>query len=218
MESDYETYNLDEEEDATASFEKATQCPICHKVGDFDMLYSCFYEESAYSIHLCHFCDSVFFTIYRDYAGVFQIQYQYPKEVENSSMPIYIEQLSPQFLNIYQQALKAEEYNLDQIAGMGFRKALEFLVKDYSISKTPSDADKIKEMPLNSCIEKYIDHHKIKALAKRAAWLGNDHSHYLKKHSGRDLQDLKTLISLATQWINLEIESETYEREIEFKK
>ena len=73
-------------------------------------------------------------------------------------------------------------------------------------------------MPMGQCIEKYIDHSRIKALAKRATWLGNDFAHYLKKHTDHDLKDLKELISLTMQWINLEIESEAYEREITFKK
>ena len=35
------------------------------------------------------------------------------------------------FLTIYNQSLSAEDNNLDQIAGIGYRKALEFLIKDY---------------------------------------------------------------------------------------
>jgi hypothetical protein len=33
-------------------------------------------------------------------------------------------------VEIAQQASDAEQYGLDQIAGVGYRKALEFLIKD----------------------------------------------------------------------------------------
>ena len=73
-------------------------------------------------------------------------------------------------------------------------------------------------MPMAQCIERFIEHPRTKALAKRAAWLGNDYAHYLKKHTDRDLKDLKALISLTVQWINLEIESTAYESEIIYQK
>lgn len=46
-----------------------------------------------------------------------------------------INSISPQFVLIYNQAYYAEQTNLDQICGVGYRKALEFLIKDYLISK-----------------------------------------------------------------------------------
>lgn len=40
---------------------------------------------------------------------------------------------------------------------MGYRKALEFLVKDYAIFLNQEDEDKIKNASLSSCINNYID-------------------------------------------------------------
>lgn len=37
-----------------------------------------------------------------------------------------ISELSPQFVKIYNQALAAESYSLDEIAGLGYRKSLDF--------------------------------------------------------------------------------------------
>ena len=138
--------------------------------------------------------------------------------IEETNIPDQIIALSPQFSTIYEQALRAEQEHLDQIAGFGYRRALEFLVKDYAISKQTDEKDKIQAMPMAQCIERFIEHPRTKALAKRAAWLGNDYAHYLKKHTDRDLKDLKALISLTVQWINLEIESTAYESEITYQK
>lgn len=42
-----------------------------------------------------------------------------------------ISELSPNFCEIYNQAYIAEQTNLMQICGTGYRKSLEFLIKDY---------------------------------------------------------------------------------------
>src|SRR5262249_28552793 len=67
-----------------------------------------------------------------------------------------IEKVSPNFTDIYNRAGKAEADGLGEIAGMGFRKALEFLVKDFAIHKNPSDADAIKRILLGRCIKQYV--------------------------------------------------------------
>lgn len=218
MEIEVDCLDLDQDEHIEYVFKKITQCPICHKIGEFELLYACACGNTAYSVSFCNFCEKAFLTIYDYCDQVFQPICQFPEQFEETSIPPHVNQISAQFPIVYAQALQAESEGLDQIAGLGFRRSLEFLVKDYAILKNPDVEDVIKSMPMAQCIEKYIDHFRIKELAKRAAWLGNDYAHYLKKHSDRDLKDLKELISLTMQWINLEIESETYEREIKFKK
>jgi hypothetical protein len=41
-------------------------------------------------------------------------------------------------------------------------------------------------------------------VASRAAWLGNDETHYLRTWEDKDLTDLKKLIELTVQWIEIE--------------
>ena len=112
-----------------------------------------------------------------------------------------IEKLSPQFVKIYNQAFSAEDSGLDEIAGIGYRKALEFLTKDFCIHTSPDDEDSIKEMPLAACIKKYIDNTNINTLAEKAAWIGNDETHYVRKHSDRDISDLKKFIDARVYFV-----------------
>jgi hypothetical protein len=51
-----------------------------------------------------------------------------PNDVEFSQI---IRGISPDYCEIYNQAHKAEQANLELVAGPGYRKALEFLIKDY---------------------------------------------------------------------------------------
>ena len=111
--------------------------------------------------------------------------------------------LSEQFIKIYNQALAAETSNLDEIAGLGYRKAMEFLIKDFAIHCHPSDEETIKSMPLTQCINAYIDAPNIKTLATRSAWIGNDEAHYIRKQENRDVNDMKAFIKATVYFISM---------------
>ncbi len=112
-----------------------------------------------------------------------------------------IQSISESFVKIYNQAYAAEQQNLLEICGVGYRKALEFLIKDYIISIIPNEQEKVVKEPLSYCITKFVDDVNIQDVAKRAAWLGNDETHYFRKWEGKNLDDLKTLINLVVYWI-----------------
>jgi hypothetical protein len=90
---------------------------------------------------------------------------------------------------------------LEDIAGPGYRKALEFLVKDFAISLVTDEAEKakIKEIPLQAVIKTYFSGDNLPVVSSRAVWLGNDETHYERRWVGKDLQDLKKLI-IATEY------------------
>jgi hypothetical protein len=113
----------------------------------------------------------------------------------------FIQDTSNDFCSIAQEAGIAEQYGLTQICGVGYRKALEFLIKDYLIKKRPADAEAIKATLLGKCIENYITDVNTKEVAKRAAWLGNDEVHYERRWIDKDLSDLKRMINLVLHWM-----------------
>ena len=115
-----------------------------------------------------------------------------------------IAEISPRFHEIANQSEKAESDGLDEIAGMGFRKALEFLIKDYCINITPDKEAEIKKMPLAQVIGAHVKDQNIKTCASRAAWLGNDEAHYERVWTDHDIKDLKLLIRLTQNWISNE--------------
>ena len=115
-----------------------------------------------------------------------------------------IQSISENFITIYNQAFAAEQQNLTEICGVGYRKALEFLIKDYIILNKPTEKDKVEKKMLGSCIADYVDDDRIKTVAKRAVWLGNDETHYIRKWDGKNLDDLKRLIELTVHWIEME--------------
>lgn len=165
-------------------------------------------------LYLCRSCSKSFVSQYACYKiegknGVssFRTELQYigPSGFSEKSFGPEIADCSPQFVKIYNQALEAESQDLNEIAGLGYRKAMEFLMKDFCIHKNPDDQESIKAMPLAQCIQKYIDSVQIKTLATRAAWIGNDEAHYIRKQEDRDVQDMKRFIEAAVHFISMDL-------------
>ena len=130
-----------------------------------------------------------------------QIEYIGPVNPEKRNFDNVILEVSPQFSVIYNQAKAAEVYGLDQIAGCGYRRAFEFLIKDYLCYCNQDLTNEIKKEFLGTCIKNRIDHPKLKQIAERTAWLGNDLTHYEQRYEDKDIEDLKLLIDLSIYWI-----------------
>jgi hypothetical protein len=133
-----------------------------------------------------------------------------PIEVREPELPSEVVEVSPSFKAVYVQSSAAEAYGLNEIAGMGYRKALEFLIKDFSAKKNGDKAEKIKAMPLAACIREFVDDANIKACSNRAAWLGNDETHYVRRWEGKDISDLKILVQLTIGWVRNHVLTEKY--------
>lgn len=199
--------------DKTLTIDIPSKCPHCGRtmfpqhVGESTSSESArFIEEGRFAvIFRCAFEDCLkYFVIeyihdgHKD-ASMVDYTYRPPIKVK---LPKNIEKISPVFVEIYSQATVAEREKLDQIAGVGYRKAAEFLIKDYAISKNPSDEENIKSIMLGKVIANYLnDFPKIQVLAKSVAWIGNDETHYVRRHDDKDVKDLKKFILSAAQFI-----------------
>lgn len=115
-----------------------------------------------------------------------------------------IKNLSPDFYEIYSQALTAEKNNLNEISGMAFRKSIEFLIKDFLIISKEHPEDEISKLPLQKAIN-LIDNERIRTLATACVWLGNDETHYIKKHTDRGQEDIKIFIKSLYSFIHHEL-------------
>ena len=134
----------------------------------------------------------------------------YPQKAKKRKFGKVAADISPSFVTVYNQANAAEAYNLSEIAGMGYRKAMEYLIKDYAIKIYPENKEEIKKKALSKCIDDYVAEPKIKEMAKRAVWLGNDETHYVKKWVDKDITDMKNLIDLTLYWMDFERMTKEY--------
>lgn len=191
-------------------------CPLCHHGIEPRMIGSNVVERKGHEGNILQLlyrcprqdCQRAFIATYwqgRNYPGelekIFALRNTAPYRGVEPEIPDEIKKLSTNFVEIYSQAHTAEHYGLSQIAGVGYRKSLEFLVKDYCISKNTENEQEIKTNFLGVCINEFVDDANIRECAKRAAWLGNDESHYVRKWEDKEIKDLKILIQLTMAWI-----------------
>lgn len=193
------------------------QCPYCHTIitpivrtayvasGNLRVIYHCPNID----------CEEVFVGLY---GHEFSDNYSYSGvtfgRFVGKVFSAIINEISPTFIEIYNQAEFSEEHNLKHISGVAYRKALEFLIKDYLIKLKPDSEEKIKKKFLGYCIKEDIDNTNLKTVAERAAWLGNDETHYIRKWEDKDITDLKRLIDLTVHWIEMEEQTKKYLEEM----
>lgn len=205
-------------EDTARISQEPDLCPICYT--RIKPIFFRAYKEIGSAIlqivYRCPAkkCDKLFISYYERHTDYFIFGFSVPRSVEKREFPENIQTLSGNFCNIYNQAYEAEKRNLTEICGAGYRKALEFLIKDYAIKKNEKDKVKISRMFLSNCINEYIEEGRIKSCAERATWLGNDAVHYYRTWEDKDLEDLKNLIELTVHWIELVLRSDEYTDEM----
>ena len=204
------------------TFEIPDECPVCHShiAPEFRLGYALVPSRPAQVVWRCtnDKCDQLFVTKYTWLEEHNNARYQLvksePVKPTQRSFSDEIAGISRDFVSIYNEALAAEEYGLLHVCGPGYRKALEYLLKDYLITLSPSDSVKIKAEFLGTCIESRVADPRLKECAKRAAWLGNDETHYERRWMEKDLQDLKTLIELSVHWIESELLTNAYKTDM----
>jgi len=121
------------------------------------------------------------------------------------------------FIKTYLQSLVAENNGLDELAGMGYRKAIEYLVKDWAIQTKPEDKQKIESSWLGGVINDYYTGD-LKEILERATWLGNDQAHYNKIFEEYDLDILKELIELIMVELDRQYKKKHYIETIQKRK
>ena len=196
------------------SFEKSNICPRCHLgisatvEANSNLTTTDGVTQFFSVIFSCPVCLQHFVEIYE----TFKENYKYfgypigyvPYQIIDKEVPEKIKNFSPKFFDIYSQALTAEDNKLFEISGMGFRKSIEFLIKDFLIEILSKPKEEITKLPLQQAIN-LIDNDRIRTLATASLWLGNDETHYSRKHLDRDTQDMKNFIVALYSFINYEL-------------
>lgn len=179
-------------------------CPACGSLAA--PIFLCYDYRSGVSFCRCPVEQCGSYYMLRQVGGWVEYLPNHPLKSEDFGE--IINSISPKFVKIYNEAYVAEQMSLMEVCGVGYRKAVEFLIKDYVIEgKEPGVIEQIKRMQLAQCIENYVTDLNVRNVSKRAVWLGNDETHYVKKWEEKDVQDLKGLIRLTVRWIEQEKET-----------
>ena len=140
-----------------------------------------------------------------------EIKYSYTPKITND-LPNNICQMFPDFTEIYNQSLTAEHYHLNKISGIGYRKALEFLIKSFAIQQNPLEEDNIKGKFLGKVIsENLSDLPRVQKLAKAANWISTDEVHYEQRFTDSDIESMKHFIKSAATFISASLDADEAE-------
>jgi hypothetical protein len=207
-------------------------CPTCHHkiIPEFISLYTSSNFPELYAFFKCtnSNCHSAIIAEYEqikatitpntghgttrtEYYELLKIRPVKPAPVTFS---LEIQNISPKFVEIFNQANASESFSLTEISGIAYRKSLEFLIKDYLITSLNKDPDTIKKKFLGKCINEDITDENIKSTAQRATWLGNDEAHYYRIWENKDIEDLKLLIKITANWIENHLLTQKYKTEM----
>ena len=203
--------NYDNWDSAKVNVTVTDICPNCGKGIEPVLKTTSFYkDEHSHILFLTLFCNSCKYAWVDSYdylpdcGEAFPHNLHFYKELP-SEFPKEISELSPQGVKTYIQSLQAEADGYDTLVGIGLRKSLEFIIKDYLIHRLPEKADEIKRKPLGSVIKDYINDQILQKLAQATAWIGNDETHYVRKHTGKDLKDLKNFLKATIRFIEYQL-------------
>jgi hypothetical protein len=188
-------------------------CPVCHRHSEIEFIRAEWINMGAgvQAIWRCAYAGcKQFFFCYHGKPPLVEILSVRPVKPQSSAFSDAVLSISPTFGQIFNEAEEAAQNGLLNVAGPGYRKSFEFLIKDYAKSLAPDKAGEIENKFSGAVVGAYISDARIQAVAKRCLWLGNDETHYLKKWTTHDMADLVALIKLVAHWVDIEQLSKKY--------
>ncbi len=197
-------------------YDEIEECPLCHFAIQPRIIDVCYVDDGLpdsfchlYITFYCQKCHRLFLADYRQnfLGGLYLYTGEYTQAPAAPNYEKFTPQictLSPTFVSTYAQAQQAESIGLTEIFGIGYRKALEYLVKDYLCHVDPEHEEDIKKELLGRSIRR-IDNTKIKTLAERSTWIGNDETHYVRKHEDLNVDDMKRFIIAMVRYVDSEL-------------
>jgi hypothetical protein len=189
------------------SVEVPDACPICHRHSEVTFAGGDEIDRGAgvQVIFRCGYvgCRQFFFCYYGPKPQTTLLSVK-PTKPQLSVFSEAVRAISPTFVLVFAEAEEAAQLGLKHIAGPGYRKAFEFLIKDYAKSLVPAEqAQAIESQFSGSVVNSFISDPRIQEVAKRSLWLGNDETHYMRKWTEHNIGDLVTLIKLTVHWIDI---------------
>lgn len=183
-------------------------CPNCGVANNPQSNFIGLYSNIAAFTHLCTRCSKYHYTMQAIRANdgeAEELFLCYP-EYSVEKVPTLLLEHCPNFSRVYSQALRADSEGLEDLAGMGYRAALEFLIKDYALAfnlDTLEDIAKLKT--LSTTISHYFNKKNGELLAFNTAEVvsivGNDFTHWYKEHDFT-LSDIKNYLDIMITYIN----------------
>lgn len=193
---------------------KIQMCPFCEFGTDPVILnnYVVFFNQGTENRALvlslrCTHCNRKFISVnsFNEYTKDSKFMGTFPTSTAPEYKSERIEKISPRFISLYNQSLRAEHNGDIDLAGFGMRSALETLVKDYSVEILKIDESKVAKTSLCDCIGNYLGNKDLISTADVVRILGNDYVHAQKKYPEHDFEVLKNYMDIFISLIDVQL-------------
>lgn len=154
----------------------------------------------------CTSCDKIFHVSYKKYDNkdCYEPFCIFPN-FNGRDFSEEITNISPRFVKLYNQAYKAEYDGNYELAGCGYRNALEVLIKDYAISILKVPKEEVVKCKLFKVIELYVPDVDMTNCADVVRILGNDNTHYERDYEEISFDILKQYLNIFIDMIDVKI-------------
>lgn len=189
--------------------DKPMLCPICGAYVDSTRVDAKLFSrdvEPSYGIvqYRCTHCTKTYLVAYELNSAERSSRFRFflphlSNEYENE----IISNFSLDFIRYYNQALRSELAGDTEIAAIGYRTAIEFLIKDYAINELGKPREEVVQKKLMSAISEYMGERDLIATADVVRILGNDYTHYERRHPEHDLTLLKQYLEIFIKLVEM---------------
>lgn len=190
----------------TLTIQIPQSCPLCgignnpttHEVGRLEIQ-----EGYVFTLHhRCPACKKYHMTNqeYLNQDDKTTMILVYPNKVVIDIDDLFIEH-APKFVEFYSEAVEAEKMGLENIAGTGYRSAIECLIKDYALAFELDDKEYLSDPKLtfNNAIDRYVKNDDLlKGALHFIRTVGNDYTHW-NKSTSISLPQLKNYVDIIIQ-------------------
>lgn len=191
-------------------YNKVSTCPYCGIGTDAVQVSLQLFDITDGKIlditYKCTSCDKLFHVSYKKLIDeeVFESFSVFPN-FNGRRFSENITNISPRFVKLYNQAYKAEYDCNYELAGCGYRNALEILIKDYAINVLDILPEKVIKYKLYNVIELYLPDVDMGKCADVVRILGNDNTHYERDYENIDFKVLKQYLNIFIDMIDVKI-------------
>lgn len=185
-----------------ATMDTIHECPHCHQSSSCEIFTPgiATNRDDVNFIVQCTACEKIFFTKYRMRADYTLIPLStFPNSSFQNHFPKEVALISPKFIEIYEQAITAKNSNLNELVGIGLRRAFEFLVTDYIKNVLLDEPKKTLEQKIEQ-----IDVRNVNVHSTLIRWVGNDTTHTKVTHPEFSVDDMIKSIEIVVYYLHSE--------------
>lgn len=190
-------------------YQKPATCPYCNMGTDatYEQKYIASFNGNTLLIATCKCtaCGKMFlFVCEKDDKQIAKNVCIYPEVSVKPFVNKHLAAISERFIDIYNQALEAEFAGHFDLAAIGFRTALEILIKDYAINILKEPEASVTSKKLCPAIGEYLHQEEMVKTADVVRILGNDYTHYKRKYPEHDFALLKKYMEIFLSQIEIQ--------------